>query len=782
MTKADCSVAGLPSPARLDLITGEIEARLERLARLAAGHYRVAGAGYSIIDGGIEWFRDPVHRAWVSLPVDDHQSILCAASGHLDVIWSCDPTSADSASPLPLLQSIVARIPLHAGNGEIVGSLFLMQPGGLHDETPDSEPLISYAALLAEEIMRHDCRPRSRGIGMIDPVKQQEAIQRAQAVFLTDSDGRAAFKAMLSDLLALTDSPLGLLGEVCLDPAGNRYLRVGAMTDISWSAETRAIFERVDTDEGVTFRDLDSLLCAPLRTGEVLVSDNLLADPRRKGLPAGHPPLGAYLGIPIYSGEVMTGLIGLANRAGGYSPALARELAPLGHTLGTLIERRRLYAERKEHARLLEQAANFDPLTGLPNRRMLNTLFETELREARLRGGTVSVCFIDLDNFKVINDSHGHHEGDRVLKAAAGRIRDVVRAHDVVTRLSGDEFVALLRDVDHPRAYQRLLDALFRPLNLDGQRFMLSGSMGVTVYPDDNSDPDKLLRHADQAMYAAKEDGKNRYNMFDLALHRSRKETTILLDQVREGLRENQFRLLYQPKIGLERNAVIGFEALIRWQHPRLGLLAPHAFLPRVEYTELDLSIGWWVIEQALDTLSRLRERGCDHGVSVNISPMHFLSDTFVDVLTGLMAQYGMIDDHRLTLEILESTALENLELASRVVDSCKALGVRVSLDDFGTGYSALTSFRHLAVDEIKIDRGFVSRMLKDGNDLTLVQLLVTLARKFGRMVVAEGVEENAALVQLEAMGCHAVQGFYFSPPLALEDALHWSEQHNAGR
>jgi diguanylate cyclase (GGDEF)-like protein len=434
-----------------------------------------------------------------------------------------------------------------------------------------------------------------------------------------------------------------------------------------------------------------------------------------------------------------------------------------------------LHQEKSVHKRNLEQAAIYDTLTGLPNRRRLTELFEREVIEADRRHGIVSVCFIDLDGFKDINDRLGHSAGDLVLKVVAERLQGSLREHDAIARLGGDEFVAILRDVENESVYERMLEAIRQPISVINQVFELSASMGITVYPDDRVDIDLLLRHADQAMYAAKESGKNQFRHFDLDSHVLRKERDRVLEQTPGAIEEHQYELYLQPKVNLSSQSVEGFEALIRWNHPRDGLLAPGAFLPHLEYTEYAADVGRFVIEEAIAMLDQWSREGLPYSLSINLSPSHFLSDHFMADLKSALTGRDSALKSRLILEILETTTLDNTEKVIANLAECQALGVQISLDDFGTGYSSLDYFRRLDVDEIKVDRSFVSDMLENPDDELIVGAIIGLSHNFGRRIVAEGIETREVQDRLIAMGCEVGQGFYYTRPIPHKQALEWA-------
>ncbi|MCK0713641.1 EAL domain-containing protein [Chromohalobacter sarecensis] len=451
-------------------------------------------------------------------------------------------------------------------------------------------------------------------------------------------------------------------------------------------------------------------------------------------------------------------------------------LRSLAAILEEELEREHLNAANQEKKRLLSEAINIDSLTKLPNRHLLNELFQDELNAARDRRGSLSVCFLDLDGFKAINDLKGHAIGDEVLRCVADRLRSAVRHHDVTARLSGDEFVIILRDVEHARIYRHILDQLRHPMHLQGHVIELSASMGITRFPSDDSDSDLLLRHADQAMYTAKETGKNCYHFFDLESHHSQQERFAIGEQVQHALDNDQLELFYQPQLHYKTGIVSGFECLIRWHHPSGKLVYPGRFLPYIEHTKLDIELGKQVINQAVSTLETFQVRDLPYTISINLSPSHFLNDEFLDHLNNTLSRYDMAFRKRLTLEILESTALDDAGLAASNIKACQALGVQLSLDDFGTGYASLSYLRKFSTNEIKIDRSFILGMLDDPEDEMIVEAIVALSKSFNRRVIAEGIEDRATEEKLIAMGCDIGQGFFYSPALPLDEALDWAD------
>ena len=439
--------------------------------------------------------------------------------------------------------------------------------------------------------------------------------------------------------------------------------------------------------------------------------------------------------------------------------------------------------EQRVQREQLERQVHFDELTRLPNRARLSQLLDEAMLAADRDNYLLVVCYLDLDRFKPVNDRFGHAAGDRLLAELAGRLRSALRRRelweDSAARLGGDEFVLLLRagTLDEARmAVERVLRVVSLPYLIDPAQdpVQVTASMGATVYPIDRSDADTLLRHADHAMYGAKQAGRNGYLFFDAEHRRRAEERVMAIGRVQEALDLQEFVLHYQPKVDMRSGLVLGFEALLRWEHPQMGLIAPMQFLPLIENTGLSSRVGDWVLSQALDHLALWRRDGLDISVSVNISARHLQEQDFALRLSELLARHADPIATHLELEMLETAAHADIEATSALVARCQALGVRFALDDFGTGYSTLTYLKRLPVDVLKIDRSFVHHMLDDTQDRAIVEGVIGLARTFGCLVVAEGVESPAQARTLLELGCEIGQGTGIASPMPSEQVAAW--------
>ncbi len=443
--------------------------------------------------------------------------------------------------------------------------------------------------------------------------------------------------------------------------------------------------------------------------------------------------------------------------------------------------------EQRAQREQLERHAHFDELTRLPNRTRLAQLLADAMNSGDADGHLLIVCYLDLDRFKPVNDRYGHAAGDRLLAELAGRLRSALRSRgnwtDTAARLGGDEFVLLLRadTIEEARlAVERVLRVVAQPYQIEtGQDPVhVTASMGATIYPIDRSDADTLLRHADHAMYGAKQSGRNGYLFFDPEHRRRTEERVMAIGRVQEALDQQEFVLLYQPKVDMRSGRVLGFEALLRWDHPQQGVIPPMQFLPLIENTGLSSRIGDWVVSQALEHLTQWHRAGLEISVSVNISARHLQEPDFAQRLAELLARHAEPLARWLELEVLETAAHADIDATSALLARCRTLGVRFALDDFGTGYSTLTYLKRLPVDVLKIDRSFVHHMLDDAQDRAIVEGVIGLAHTFGCTVVAEGVESPAQARTLLELGCDIGQGTGIAAPMRADQVAGWVREY----
>lgn len=431
--------------------------------------------------------------------------------------------------------------------------------------------------------------------------------------------------------------------------------------------------------------------------------------------------------------------------------------------------------ERKNYEALILQQAFFDTLTGLPNRRMLRDRLEQEVKKSRRDEHLLAILFIDLDHFKEVNDTLGHGNGDLLLIEAARRLRDCVREADTVARMGGDEFTVLVTDLDEAKSLepllQKILTSLERVFTLGNEQVFVSASIGVTLYPVDGREIEDLLKHADQAMYVAKGAGRNRYSFFTPALQEAAQTRSRLANDLRAGLSEQQFRLVYQPIVDMATGAIHKAEALIRWEHPARGLVSPAEFIPIAEASGLIVDIGEWVFQQAAHQVQTWRgSLHPDFQISINKSPVQFQHHNADRATWEHQLQTLGLPGHSIVVEITEGLLLDtNPGVVTRLLDMGSA-GIQISLDDFGTGYSSLSYLQKFDLDYLKIDQSFVRHLIPDSTDLALCKAMIVMAHALGMKVIAEGVETEQQRDLLAAAGCDYGQGYWFAQPMAADD------------
>ena len=421
--------------------------------------------------------------------------------------------------------------------------------------------------------------------------------------------------------------------------------------------------------------------------------------------------------------------------------------------------------EQRQSEVKIEYMAHHDALTDLANRVLLNDRLEHALGRVQ-HAEMVAVHHLDLDQFKAVNDTFGHPCGDKLLRIVAERLRGLVGEADTIARMGGDEFVIVQATIADPAEAtslaQRVIDALSEPYDIDGQQAVIGVSIGISVGPGDGSNPDKLLRNADLALYRAKSDGRGTFRFFEPAMDLQMQTRRVMEQDLRKALPAGEFELHYQPVVNLASKEISGFEALIRWNHPAKGLISPATFIPLAEEIGFIVPMGEWVIRQACATAAQWPDK---LHVAVNISAIQFRSPGLMQVIVSALAASGLAPT-RLEIEITESVLLHNKEATLAVLHQLRALGIRIAMDDFGTGYSSLTYLQSFPFDKIKIDRSFVKNITEDSSSLTIVRAVAALANGMGMTATAEGVETAEQLHSIASEGCTEMQGFLFSKPL----------------
>ncbi|MCV6623535.1 MAG: EAL domain-containing protein [Cellvibrionaceae bacterium] len=439
-----------------------------------------------------------------------------------------------------------------------------------------------------------------------------------------------------------------------------------------------------------------------------------------------------------------------------------------------ITERKHSELAMQEQQKRLNYLAFHDELTGLPNRTLFHERLLHSLARAKRNHNQVAIMLLDVDRFKYINDSFGHDAGDALLKVIAERLVSCVREVDTVARLGGDEFVLVIEDIQHQSdvalVTEKILNISAEPFELRGYEITSTLSIGVSVFPADGEDSEALLKHADVAMYRAKDDGKNTYRLFDHSMNEQAVQSLLRENELRKAIKNNQLKLLYQPKIDLHNTEVIGVEALVRWDLGDGNFMSPADFIPLAEETGLIVPLGEWVLDEACRQQRSWLDSGLNIGsVAVNLSPRQFLQGEFSDFIKSVLDKHSL-PPSSLELEITETSAMENAEQSVLMLKRLHAMGVALAMDDFGTGYSSLAYLKRFPIDTLKIDRSFIRDIYQDKNDAAIAKSIIDLGHNMGLKVVAEGIETSDQKFWLKKQGCDYAQGFYFSKPISAQE------------
>lgn len=517
-----------------------------------------------------------------------------------------------------------------------------------------------------------------------------------------------------------------------------------------------------------------------------LTIDDISKDPRSVGFPPHHPSMKSLLAVPISYQNNVFGRIYLSDKLNGEpfngdDETLVKSFA---RSLSLALENSREMEEIRKKQEYLDYLAHFDTLTGLPNRTLFTDRVKQTISRSHRKKQQFAILFIDLDNFKLVNDNLGHSQGDALLKEAASRIAANLRENDTIARLGGDEFTVILPDLSDPQdaglVSEKIIRAIVEPFKIDGHEIHISASVGIAVYPKDANTLEPLLANADIAMYHAKNLGKNNYQFFARDMNAAAQMHLKLERHLRKAIEKNELVLHFQPQIDVATQKIIGMETLLRWQSKEMGLIEPNKFIPIAEETGLIINIGEWVLYKACMQAKLWHEAGFGIPVAVNLSPRQLQPqggiNQLFDIISRILEKTGL-PPHLLELEITESIMMQHVDSNLDILNRLKNMGLQFSVDDFGTGYSSLSYLKRLPIDTLKIDKSFIRDIHIDANDAAIVTAITVMAQQLGLNVVAEGVETSSQFEFLQKLYCQSVQGFYFSKPIDAESATVLLEQ-----
>jgi diguanylate cyclase (GGDEF)-like protein len=602
--------------------------------------------------------------------------------------------------------------------------------------------------------------------------KQKERLARMFSALSATNEAimRAKSRTELFELVCESVSKGAKFTSTCVALAkpGSDYLDMVAVAGLT-AERTRKVTLSINADhpEG---RGLSG---TAFRCRRAAVSNDYLADPC--GI-AFHPVVradGAKSGSAfplLVHGKIVGIMLFLSAETHIFTPEFVELLQRLADNVSFALENFERADEKRRADERIEYLASHDGLADLPNRELFNGLLRHTIDTARRNARHFTLLFIDLDRFKIINDSLGHDAGDLLLVEVAGRLRGALRANDVVARLGGDEFVVILEETSDRDGIERiarhLLSVLGQPMQLSGHECHTTASIGIAIYPENGADAAALTKNADIAMYLAKEEGKNGFRFFSGDIKAQSIERLRLETDLRRAVARQQFSLHYQPKVDMESGQITGVEALLRWKHPELGLVSPAQFIPLAEETGLIVPIGRWVMREACAQNMAWQRQGLRPvSMAVNLSPRQFADEQLLHDVDEALAASGM-SPVLLQLEVTESMVMRNVTRAVRVLDAIQSRGIRLAIDDFGTGYSSMSLMKQFPIDTIKIDRSFVRDLPRDSEDQAIAQAIISMGKALGMTVVAEGVETAEQHAFLRDHRCDEMQGYLFSKPL----------------
>ncbi|MBU3021651.1 EAL domain-containing protein [Aestuariibacter sp. A3R04] len=747
---------------KLNILDSEPEERFDRITRLAQHFFNCEYAAITFIDSERQWLKSRVNLALRESPKCDSFCVHTIAQEEHLVIADTRLDNRFANNPFVTGQP---NIRFYAGvkltlNGYALGALCVFDS---HKKTFTDEQLAQLkdlANIVESELVRQEIIQANETLrGYEKQVEETRKLTRVRSAILEKIVSSDTLGTVLHNIVDAVEHEYSNMFCSILLLEGNR-LRLGAAPSLPQFYN--------DAIDGVVVGPGVGSCGNTAYSNALTIVEDITTHPYWEAWSdiAAQAKLGSCWSQPIRgaSGEALGTFAIYHSTPSSPTSEQINQIEQFAHIASIAIERERAN-------QLIWRQANFDVLTGLPNRNLMEDHLNLALKAAQREKTKVAVLFLDLDNFKDVNDSLGHDTGDVLLVECAQRIENALRKEDTVSRLGGDEFVVVLGGLSDvillEKVVQKLMRNVSEPYTLNQQIVHTSTSVGITLYPDDGEDITSLLKNADQAMYGAKAQGKNSYQFYTKSMQDAAMKRIVLLNDIREALKNEQFFLEYQPIVHLRTNTVTKAEALIRWQHPEKGLIRPDEFIPLAEESGLIFDISNWVFEQVCDDAIQWRRDLCPTlQLSINTSPSHYFSANpdIMDWLTVLLGK-GLSSDAVL-LEITENLFMEaNFSVAKKLFQFRQA-GVGIALDDFGTGYSSISFLKKYPTDFIKIDRSFVKSMTEVSNDKVLCEAIIVMAKKLGIKVVAEGIETEEQLTILNNMGCDYGQGYFLSKPL----------------
>ena len=616
-------------------------------------------------------------------------------------------------------------------------------------------------------LARNVTKSKLQQIALAKQTATLDNVRLIQKHYIDGSSLRALFSKALGQVLSMTNSEYGFIGSILTDEKGSPYLKTYAITNVAWNEQTQRFYEE-NVETGLEFRNLDSLFGHTIRTGEAVLTNNPAEHPKSAGMPKGHPDLNAYLGLPIKGQTGLIGMLGIANRPSGYDEAVVQDVEPFVQTVASIIE-------SAQNAKRLERLAHYDFITGLYNR----TSFENDLKRLEASSNNaIALLYCDLDRFKTINDTLGHRYGDILLGQIAERLTIAVGSEGVVYRVGGDEFAILVESVSDTAQTldlaSQIVTAINPPFYLADKAASISCSVGIAL-SETVLKAGHLMQKADFALYQAKRLPDQRYQLYSKALSDAHLRSIAIENEWQQVNYDQEIRLLYQPQVCLETDAVVGFEVLTRWHSKSLGDIEPDEFIPICEMVGKAADFNVWLVQKVItdcQTHFKLSRQTCKLAVNVSTKVGDMLAH-FKQL--AMLFNESLLNASKLTLEfeLTEGDVVDsqhNFMLAANAIESA---GIHIAIDDFGVAYSSFSRLKQVPVNTIKIDRSFVKDMLFDGKSASILKSIICLSQHLDAKLVAEGVENEAQMNCLKEMGCKLGQGFYLYRPMPLQEACH---------